>query len=283
MRWTEVIWGAAAAALATAAIAVAPVDAHRADGQGIGVAGPANKPVVDATKAAAGKQTFVQNCAFCHGLDATGGERGGDLVRSLVVARDRQGEEIGKIVSAGIPAKGMPPFTLSPSQIEDVANFLHQRVAEKASRNAKPINIVVGDPAAGETYFNGAGGCRSCHSPTGDLAHVATKYQPQDLQLRMLFPPRPFPGMPMEMGQRPPVPTEVTVTTPGGEQVHGVLVRLDDFTVALRDASDSYRSWTRTPALKVDVQDPRAAHYALLDTLTDRDIQNLVAYLETLK
>jgi mono/diheme cytochrome c family protein len=280
MRWSQIIWCAAAAALTTAAVAAVPVHADR--GQGIGAPGPADKPVVDAAKAAAGKQTFVQNCAFCHGLDASGGERGGDLIRSLVVARDRHGEEIGKILATGIPAKGMPPFTLSPAQVEEISNFLHQRVAEKASRNAKPVNIVIGDPAAGEAYFNGAGGCRECHSSTGDLAHVATRYAPQDLQLRMLFPPRPG-GRGESAGGREPAPTEVAVTLPGGEQVRGVLVRIDDFTVALRDASGSYHSWNRTGDLKVDVKDPRAAHYALLDKYTDRDIQNLVAYLETLK
>jgi cytochrome c oxidase cbb3-type subunit III len=280
MRWNQFILGAAGAALTAAAVAVAPVHADRG-GQGIGAPGPADKPVVDAAKAAAGKQTFVQNCAFCHGLDASGGERGGDLIRSLIVARDRHGEEIGKILATGIPAKGMPPFNFTPAQVDEISNFLHQRVAEKASRNARPVNIVIGDAAAGEAYFNGAGGCRECHSPTGDLAHIAARLEPQDLQLRMLFPPRP--GGRGEAAQTEARPTEVTVTTPDGQQVHGVLVRLDDFTVALRDGSGSYRSWNRTSNLKVDVKDPRAAHYALLDKYTDRDIHNLVAYLETLK
>src|SRR2546430_8222249 len=32
------------------------------------------------------------------------------------------------------------------------------------------------------SFFNGAGGCKNCHSPTGDLATIATKYSPIDLQ-----------------------------------------------------------------------------------------------------
>ena len=39
-----------------------------------------------------------------------------------------------------------------------------------------PASIVVGDPVAGEAYFNGAGGCRTCHSPVSDLKGVGTKY-----------------------------------------------------------------------------------------------------------
>ena len=34
-----------------------------------------------------GASVFVQNCAFCHGRDAGGGEEGPDLTRSKLVAR----------------------------------------------------------------------------------------------------------------------------------------------------------------------------------------------------
>ena len=37
------------------------------------------------------------------------------------------------------------------------------------------------------------------------------------------------------------------------------------------------------PALKVVKNDPLAAHIALLDTITDKQIHDVVAYLETLK
>ena len=39
----------------------------------------------------------------------------------------------------------------------------------------------------------------------------------------------------------------VTVTTPSGEQVTGVLDHMDDFDVSLRDSSGEYHSWKRTP------------------------------------
>ena len=52
----------------------------------------------------------------------------------------------------------------------------------------KRLNVVTGDAKAGEAYFNGAGGCKGCHSVTGDLAHVGTKYQPEALQTRFVWP-----------------------------------------------------------------------------------------------
>ena len=73
------------------------------------------------------------------------------------------------------------------------------------------------------------------------------------------------------------------VTPAGGRTVAGELVHLDDFNVALRDASGDYHSWTRTSSLKVEKDDPYDAHVALLDRYTDQNIHDVVAYLETLK
>jgi cytochrome c oxidase cbb3-type subunit III len=72
--------------------------------------------------------------------------------------------------------------------------------------------------------------------------------------------------------------------TPAGEPaVSGVLDKIDDFSVSLRDASGEYHSWKRTPDLKVEKNDPYAAHIELLDKYTDKDIHDVVAYLETMK
>jgi len=72
------------------------------------------------------------------------------------------------------------------------------------------------------------------------------------------------------------------VTLPSGEQIKGPLVRADDFMVSLRDVSGWYRSFSRD-RVKVEVQDPLSAHRELLGKLTQADVHNLFAYLETLK
>jgi cytochrome c oxidase cbb3-type subunit 3 len=80
-----------------------------------------------------------------------------------------------------------------------------------------------------------------------------------------------------------PNPVTVTVTPASGAAVSGVLVQMDDFTVSLRDASGTLRTFPRAPTLKVVKTDPFAAHHALLDVITDKNIHDVVAYLETLK
>lgn len=219
-----------------------------------------------------GQKTFQGNCAFCHGEDATGG-RGPDLVRSVLVSHDQGGNLIGPVILNGRPSKGMPPFHLSETEITDIAAFLHYRQLRGLESAGVPTNyalkwLLTGNAAAGKAYFDGAGKCKDCHSPTGDLTHVASKYEPLKLETRMLYP---------EGVQR-----TVTVTLPSGEKLEGPLLHLDEFTVALRDSSGWYRSFPLSQ-VKVNVHDPAAAHRKMLDELSQADIHNLFAYLETLK
>lgn len=220
-----------------------------------------------------GKKAFDGNCAFCHGEDATGG-RGPDLVRSALVAHDAGGNQIGPVILNGRPSKGMPPLHMSDAQIEEIAAFLHYRQAQGLASARLPANyalkwMLTGNAAAGKAYFNGAGKCKECHSPTGDLAHVATRNSPLDLEAMMLYPG----GADHRT---------VTVTLPSGKTIEGPLDHLDEFTVSLHDSAGWYRSFA-LDQVKVSVHDPLAAHRELLDEVTQADVHNLFAYLETLK
>ena len=63
----------------------------------------------------------------------------------------------------------------------------------------------------------------------------------------------------------------------------GVLVEESDFYVTLREADGTVRVVRRTPGMKVTKTNPLQAHIDLLDRITDKQIHDLVAYLETLK
>lgn len=173
----------------------------------------------------------------------------------------------------------MPPFpNFTAAQLSDIAEFLHQRVELAANRGTyKLLGVVTGNAQAGEAYFNGAGKCSTCHSITGDLAHIASKIEPGDLQQRMLYPGA--------RGYEPAAPrvTNVTVTLPSGKSITGTLHLIDDFNVSLYDANGDYHSYAIGPGVKVEVEDKLAAHRQLLDQYTDADMHNLVAYLVTLK
>lgn len=226
-------------------------------------------PPPDAAAAARGAKIFAQNCAFCHGPKATGAE-GPNLIRSSVVLHDNKGELIGPVVLKGRPDKGMPAFpSMSSEQVYDIAEFLHERVYEAANRGGyKILNVVTGDPKAGEAFFNAH--CTKCHSATGDLAHIASKYQPAELQALFLYPDKSAP------------PVELTVTLPNGQVITGTLKRQDDFNISMVDNTGEFHSWP-ADSVKYEIKDPLAGHRELLATYTDADMHNVLAYLVTLK
>jgi cytochrome c oxidase cbb3-type subunit III len=235
--------------------------------------GPYERQRVDKAAAERGRALYARYCINCHGSTAKGTDRGPDLIRSAVVLRDRLGNGIGPALKTFAHQA-----TLSATEIVDLSHFVHQRVETiVGNRNARgPLPVLTGDPEAGRTYFNGAvGKCSTCHSPTGDLAGVATRVaDPANLQQRFLFPT-------LRRGGSKQV--EATVTVGKQAPVSGVLVRVDDFFVALRDADGEYRAFNRGSDVTVSIQDPLAYHHELLDRYTDADMHNLTAYLATLK
>jgi len=245
-------------------------------------AGANDKQVVDVDAAARGRTIYIAQCITCHGTRARGGERGADLVRSLVVLHDRYGSTIGPYLAKGHPQGH--PVSLTEAQIVDLSHFLHQQVGDtlRTGPYNSVLNILVGDPREGKAFFDGPGRCSQCHSVTGDLAHIASKYDPPVLQLKVVFPQTAAFGK-RRGGSNSRKPETVTVTTASGETVTGVLDQIDDFNVSLHDASGQYHSFERGPGVKVEKHDPYAAHVALLDQYTDKDIHDVVAYLETFK
>jgi mono/diheme cytochrome c family protein len=246
-------------------------------------AGPRDRQVIDPQAAERGKEVYASDCASCHGPLARGTADGPDLVRSVVILHDHYGDALGPYLLAKHPKKtGASMGSLAESQIKDLSHFLHQQVEDtlRSGPYTEVLNVMTGDAQAGAAYYRGAGKCASCHSITGDLAGIASKYDAPTLQQRLLFPRT------VALGHGPvtnPKPTKVRVTPPESDPVSGTLVHIDDFNVALRDGAGSYRSWSRGPQLKVEIEDPYAAHDELLDRITDAEIHNLVAYLETLK
>jgi cytochrome c oxidase cbb3-type subunit 3 len=232
------------------------------------------KRAVPAGPCSTGNSLFQQSCAFCHGRDAGGGESGPDLTRSKLVTEDVAGDKIGSVVRNGRPEKGMPHFDFSDSQIAGLVAFIHnanqqaEALSKKGSRKGVDVSdLQTGNVEAGKKYFNGEGNCASCHSPTGDLAGIATRYQGLKLEQQMLYPRD--------------VKSKVAVNVSGGT-ITGTLAYLDEFTVGLIAPDGTYRSW-RTSDVKYTVDAPVNAHIEQFPKYSDADIHDLMAYLQTLR
>ncbi|MCC7009551.1 MAG: c-type cytochrome [Acidobacteria bacterium] len=247
---------------------------------------------------ARGRGLYDVNCRLCHGADLRGGDMGGvNLLRSALVFNDQNGELIKPVVQNGRSNPGMPampPFAqLTDADIQALAGFLHSVQATMRGQGNPPasekpveLNIVVGDPKAGQAYFQAK--CSSCHSATGDLRGLASRI-PEPMQLQTAWVAGGAGGGRGGFGRgggevKPPTPTTVTVTLASGQTFQGTLIRYDDFVVSMRLADGIERSFRRNGDVpKVEIKEPKAPHIKLLPTYTDKDIHDVTAYLVTLK
>jgi cytochrome c oxidase cbb3-type subunit 3 len=194
-----------------------------------------------------------------------------------LVAEDTRGDKIGPLVRAGRADKGMPSFDLSVADLSAVVAFIHDQKTKFETlgggrRAVDAADLATGNADAGRLYFNGAGGCSGCHSPTGDLAAVATRYQGLALLQRMLYPSgRPAPARP-----------KVTVTLASGQTVAAPLASEDEFTIVILDPAGARQTYEKS-LVKFKIEDPMSAHFDQLAKYTDADMHNIFAYLDTLK
>jgi cytochrome c oxidase cbb3-type subunit III len=234
----------------------------------------ANRPQFAAESVERGRVQFAQSCAFCHGPNANGGTHGPSLIRSVVVRHDENGNLIGAVIREGRAEQGMPAIQLSANQVADIVTFLKSRIAAADIRSAsRPVQgagdkLLTGNAGAGKQFFQGAGGCSTCHSPAGDLAGIGKKYPIAVLQARFLYPQ--------------PRRTTATVTDAAGKQYSGDMLALTNYDVAIQDNAGWYHSWP-LDSVKLEVKDSLAAHRSLLSKYTDSDMHNMLAYLESLK
>jgi cytochrome c oxidase cbb3-type subunit 3 len=227
----------------------------------------------DKAAAARGEPIYQQNCAFCHGKQAHGAT-GASLITSDEVLRDDHGEHLVPFLKKGRPEKGMPAFaTMTDEELKDIAEFVHLQVEEVANRGTyRVLNVLVGNEERGREYA--AGHCVPCHAP-GAFAHIGSKFHsPEQLQRGWVWPPRSGDSL---------LAITATVKIPHGDTIAGRVTQVSDFRITVVDAAGQTHAIDRVPGVRVEMKDPLAAHQAMVMTLTNEDMHNVTAYLETLQ
>jgi len=242
---------------------------------------------------ARGKGLFGVNCTSCHGSDLRGGDMGGpNLLRSLTALSDQHGELILPIIHGARQDKGMPAFNLSDEDGKAVAEYIHSVLARVGPKARPPgvadisdADVLVGKADAGKKYFDA--NCAGCHSVTGDLKGISDKYKdPRVLQNTWVaggtVSGRDMGAAVGTTGQ----PSTVTVTLASGQKLEGKLVRKDDFVVTLVTPDGNRRSIALDGAnggAKVELRDPLDGHRRIAQTLDEKDMHDVTAYLATIK
>jgi cytochrome c oxidase cbb3-type subunit 3 len=249
------------------------------------------RPLATQDVIARGKTLFEANCASCHASDFRGTPRGVNIVRSGIALRDQHGELIGEELG-----KHNPPISLVAADNVATAEYIHAVLAT-AGRQGRPpggdpsgleLNVLVGDANAGKAYFGAH--CASCHSITGDLQGIGTRYadNPRGLQGDWVAGTGGGGGRGGGgRGGRGGGGQQATVTLANGQKVQGTLVKRTDFLVILTLPDGTRKEWTRVNDIpSVEVVDPQAAHKKMvleMDDPENKNMHDVTAYLATLK
>jgi cytochrome c oxidase cbb3-type subunit 3 len=229
-------------------------------------------PEPEQAAAKRGEPLFRRSCAFCHGAQARGGT-GSNLITSDEVLGDDHGEHLVPFLKKGQPENGMPAFaSMSDDQLRDITEFLHLLVEDVANRGTYHVlNILVGNAAEGKAYVTGH--CMSCHT-TKTFAHIANQFRSaEQLQRGWIWPTRNVDSS---------LSVTATVKTSDGRVTVGRVTQVSDFRITLVDSVGQMHVIDLKPGIEVQINDPLKAHQDLIMSLTNSDMHNVTAYLETL-
>jgi cytochrome c oxidase cbb3-type subunit III len=232
---------------------------------------PEKNPFDTPGDAARGQPYFLGHCAHCHGQQGEGG-RG----VNLTTGRYRHGgsdRELYRTIRTGVPGSEMPGSGLGEGEIWRIVAYVRRLAAAGAEEKA------AGDSAAGKAVYRSKG-CAQCHVAEGqggrlgpDLSEIGLRRSLKFLR-ESLTDPNAFVAEDYR--------TVTVVPSQGGEAVTGVLLNEDDYSVQLRDSRENLRSF-----LKSNLKDVRRESRSLMpsyqSTLSDAEIENLVAYLSSLR
>lgn len=270
-RWQAVLLGVSLVALGS-----------QVEGQG-------NPLARDPKAAKAGEYEFRINCALCHGLGAKGGGRGPDLTRA-VKKHTHSEADMFQVISNGIPGTAMPANGTNGQGVGMTDREIWQIIAYIRSQEPKASAKSLGNPAHGKELFYGDANCSMCHMIEGrggrlgpDLTGVAGSRTSAAIIDSVRNPSRRLAwGLTEATKEFPQEYETVTVVTADGKQIKGVTLNEDSFTVQIMDMSENIHLLEKDKLRSFQETRQSAMPKYTSDILSDKDLDDLVAFLTTL-
>lgn len=227
-----------------------------------------------------GKQVFEARCSTCHGLDG-----GGAMGPNIQGIPFRLGADVvANIIKNGLSG-GMPAFA---SQMSDAE--IQQVVAYLLSLTPKDAGKVTGDPVKGKEVYDSSS-CAGCHIIAGEgsgigpeLTTVGKLRGPNYLRNTVLYPGSDLPQehIFLESGGQLDF-LYVHVLTKEGHAFDGTRAAEDSFNIVIKDAKGDFRSFRKTDLRELKKEPGKSMMPSFKGKLSDEQIDDLVAYLASLK
>ena len=227
-----------------------------------------------------GKQAFETRCSTCHGLD--GGGAMGPNIQGIPMRLGAPA--VADAIKNGMSG-GMPAFAgqLDAMQIQQIIAYL-------LTLTHKDTGTVTGDPAKGKQVYDSSG-CAGCHIIAGEgsgvgpeLTMVGQLRGPGYLRNAVVFPGTDLPQARvfLETGGLLDY-MFVHIVTKEGHAFDGTRVVEDSFRIVIKDASGKFHSFDKADLREFKKEPGKSVMPSFSGKLSGEQVNDLVAYLASLK
>jgi cytochrome c oxidase cbb3-type subunit III len=227
------------------------------------------RPSAAPTDLATGQRIFDAQCAWCHGNGGDGGA-GPNLHGKLLHATSLA--SILDIINKGIPGTDMPSFRLTERETRQAATYVLS-LSRSAARPGP------GNAERGAAVYQSSG-CGSCHVVEGrggilgpELTSIGGRRGALYLREAIVKP----------AASHPPGYLVVRAVQTSGAEVRGIRVNEDVFYVQIRDAGGNVHVLEKSQLSQLDREPDATLMPSYESRLSPAQLDDLVAYLGTLR
>jgi cytochrome c oxidase cbb3-type subunit III len=230
----------------------------------------------------AGRQLFNGMCVECHGAGGAGGDAP-SLNRARLVHAPTDAALVD-VLANGIPNTAMPRIRrFSDTEMRQIVAYVRSlgRVAD--------VRVPGDANKGGEIYRNL--GCAGCHIVNGaggdlgpDLSDIGYMRSAASLRQSVLDPGAALPKGTLQVPARGYAEyLPLRIVTKKGDEVRGIRVNEDAFTVQVRDQAGKFYSLRKSDLELFEKQIGKSLMPGFASRLTEPEITDLVAYLASLR